>query len=224
MGIQVEKPSGGPDSGGVCRRRVDRLRRDHLLDDLEMAATTGNTTGSATGTTPGTLVRATRVTSTSSTPRSTGCQQVRSPAEPWTTHPQRGKCRQRRRRPLGRSSNRNQRHHFQHAGPEPDSRNLERRLAECSAMFTFPATQPFSIQGGGANSEFGGAAIFAGRTCPARQYAGARATASCSSPAPSTRLAGPILLFENYYAFRLLASRVLAAEWKSSARQPRAVL
>ena len=41
-----------------------------------------------------------------------------------------------------------------------------------TARFLFTASEPFTIQGGGANSSFGGASIFAGGTCPANAVCG----------------------------------------------------
>jgi len=74
------------------------------------------------------------------------------------------------------------------------------------ARFVFPASQPFAIQGGGPNSEFGGASIFAGGACPALavcgnegngvvQFIGTYSAISWTNPAA-----------ESYYTFTIGAT------------------
>jgi hypothetical protein len=70
-----------------------------------------------------------------------------------------------------------------------------------AARFTFPGTQPFAIQGGGANSEFGGASIFAGGTCPAFSVCGFEGNGVVQFTGTFNSISWTNPLFENYYVF-----------------------
>ena len=70
-----------------------------------------------------------------------------------------------------------------------------------TAVFTFPAGQPFSIQGGGPNSEFAGSAIFTGGTCPALSVCGNEGNGVVQFDGTFTSISWTNPIFENYYAF-----------------------
>jgi hypothetical protein len=76
------------------------------------------------------------------------------------------------------------------------------------AMFVFPAGQPASIQGGGPNSEFGGASIFAGGACPAFAVCGIEGNGVVQFTGTFSSISWTNPVFEFYYAFTIGAADV----------------
>lgn len=72
-----------------------------------------------------------------------------------------------------------------------------------AANFTFPAGQTFSIQGSGPNSEFGGAAIFSGGTCPALAVCGAEGNGVVQFTGTFSSISWTNPIAEFYYAFTI---------------------
>jgi hypothetical protein len=68
-----------------------------------------------------------------------------------------------------------------------------------TAQFVFSA--PFSIQGGGPNSEFGGASIFTGGTCPASAVCGIEGNGVIQFAGTFTSISWTNPVFESYYVF-----------------------
>jgi len=71
------------------------------------------------------------------------------------------------------------------------------------ARFQFPAGQPFAIQGGGPNSEFGGASIFAGGSCPALTVCGNEGNGVVQLTGTFSSISWTNPIFEGYYAFTI---------------------
>ena len=71
------------------------------------------------------------------------------------------------------------------------------------ARFTFPDTQPFAIQGGGPNSEFGGSSIFAGGVCPAFSICGSEGNGVVQINGTFTSISWTNPASEGYYAFTI---------------------
>lgn len=71
------------------------------------------------------------------------------------------------------------------------------------ARFVFPASQPFAIQGGGPNSEFGGASIFAGGSCPALTICGNEGNGVVQFTGTFSSISWTNPIFEFYYAFTI---------------------
>ena len=80
------------------------------------------------------------------------------------------------------------------------------------ARFTFPVSQPFSIEGGGPNSEFGGASIFAGGVCPANTVCGNEGNGVVRFIGTYSQISWTNPLAENYYTFTVGAPTVTAPE------------
>ena len=80
------------------------------------------------------------------------------------------------------------------------------------ARFTFPVGQPFSIEGGGPNSEFGGASLFTGGSCPANTVCGNEGNGVVRFFGTYSQISWTNPLAENYYAFTVGAPTVAAPE------------
>ena len=74
------------------------------------------------------------------------------------------------------------------------------------ASFVFPVTQPFAIQGGGPNSEFGGSSIFAGGTCAANAVCGIEGNGVVQFIGTFTQISWTNPQREGYYAFTVGAT------------------
>ena len=75
-----------------------------------------------------------------------------------------------------------------------------------NAQFLFTASEPFTIEGGGPNSSFGGASIFAGGTCPANAICGAEGNGVVQFNGTFSQLSWTNPTFESYYAFTVGAT------------------
>ena len=82
--------------------------------------------------------------------------------------------------------------------------SLGRPTAE--AQFLFLASEPFLIQAGGPNSEFGGSSIFAGGICPANTTCGSEGNGVVQFDGTFSALSWTNPLSENYYAFTVGAT------------------
>ena len=105
-----------------------------------------------------------------------------------------------------------------------------------TARFTFPASQPFSIEGGGPNNEFGGSAIFVGGACPANSVCGIEGNGVVRLIGTYSSITWTNPAFEGYYAFTigaptpvvapepvsllLFGTGLLAAGWQRHRRRP----
>lgn len=75
-----------------------------------------------------------------------------------------------------------------------------------TARFTFTASEPFTIEGGGPDAQYGGAAIFTGGTCPANSICGTEGNGVIQFNGTFTSLTWTNPAFENYYAFTVGAT------------------
>jgi hypothetical protein len=75
-----------------------------------------------------------------------------------------------------------------------------------SAQFVFPASQPFTIEGGGPNSEFGGSSIFSGGICPANAVCGNEGNGVVRFIGTYTQIGWTNPIAENYYTFTVGAA------------------
>ena len=74
------------------------------------------------------------------------------------------------------------------------------------AQFLFPSSQPFTIEGGGPNSEFGGSSIVAGGACPANAVCGLEGNGVLRFVGTYSQLTWTNPLAENYYTFTVGAA------------------
>jgi len=75
-----------------------------------------------------------------------------------------------------------------------------------NAEFVFTSSEPFTIEGGGPNSSFGGASIFAGGTCPANAICGAEGNGVVQFNGTFSQITWTNPVFENYYTFTVGAT------------------
>ena len=75
-----------------------------------------------------------------------------------------------------------------------------------NARFQFNASEPFTIQGGGASAQFGGSSIFVGGSCPANAVCGIEGNGVIQFNGTFTQLTWTNPVFENYYAFTVGAT------------------
>ncbi len=75
-----------------------------------------------------------------------------------------------------------------------------------AARFLFPVSEPFLIQAGGPNSEFGGSSIFAGGTCPANTVCGNEGNGVLQFDGAFSQLSWTNPFAEGYYAFTVGAA------------------
>lgn len=75
-----------------------------------------------------------------------------------------------------------------------------------TARFVFTASEPFTIQGGGPNSLYGGASIFAGGTCPANSVCGVEGNGVVQFNGTFSQLTWTNPVFEGYYTFTVGAT------------------
>jgi hypothetical protein len=74
------------------------------------------------------------------------------------------------------------------------------------AQFVFPASEPFTIEGGGPNASFGGASIFAGGTCPANAICGAEGNGVVQFNGTFSQITWTNPVREVYYTFTVGAT------------------
>jgi hypothetical protein len=74
-------------------------------------------------------------------------------------------------------------------------------LGQPGVLASFVFANAFSIQAGGPNSEFGGASIFTGGTCPASAVCGIEGNGVIQFTGTFTSISWTNPIFENYYAF-----------------------
>ncbi len=74
------------------------------------------------------------------------------------------------------------------------------------AQFDFAASEPFTIEGGGVNSSFGGASIFAGGACPANAICGAEGNGVVQFNGTFSQLTWTNPIHEVYYTFTVGAT------------------
>jgi len=70
-----------------------------------------------------------------------------------------------------------------------------------TANFTFNANEPFTIQGGGGSSQYGGSSIFVGGTCPANAVCGIEGNGVIQFIGTFSSISWTNPVAENYYAF-----------------------
>jgi PEP-CTERM motif len=75
-----------------------------------------------------------------------------------------------------------------------------------TARFTFVGSPSFTIEGGGPSTQFGGASIFAGGTCPANSVCGAEGNGVVQLNGTFTQISWTNPVNENFYAFTVGAT------------------
>jgi hypothetical protein len=75
-----------------------------------------------------------------------------------------------------------------------------------NAEFLFTSSEPFTIEGGGPNSSFGGASIFAAGTCPANAICGAEGNGVVQFNGTFSQLTWTNPVREFYYTFTVGAT------------------
>jgi hypothetical protein len=75
-----------------------------------------------------------------------------------------------------------------------------------SAQFVFPASQSFTIEGGGPNSEFAGSSIFAGGMCPANAVCGSEGNGVVRFMGTYSQISWTNPIAEGYYTFTVGAA------------------
>ena len=79
------------------------------------------------------------------------------------------------------------------------------------AQFLFTASEPFTIEGGGPNANFGGASIFAGGSCPANAVCGAEGNGVVQFNGTFSQLTWTNPVREVYYTFTVGATGAASA-------------
>lgn len=69
-----------------------------------------------------------------------------------------------------------------------------------TANFTFTASEPFTIEGGGPSANFGGSSIFTGAGCPVDAVCGQEGSGVVQFNGTFTSISWTNPVFENYYA------------------------
>jgi len=80
-----------------------------------------------------------------------------------------------------------------------------------NAEFVFTPSEPFTIEGGGANSSFGGASIFAGGSCPANAICGSEGNGVVQFNGTFSQLSWTNPIREGYYTITVGATGVASA-------------
>jgi PEP-CTERM motif len=71
------------------------------------------------------------------------------------------------------------------------------------ARFDFTAAEPFTIEGGGPTSQFGGSTIFAGGACPVNDVCGSEGNGVLQFNGTFSSITWRNPVFENFYAFTI---------------------
>ena len=71
------------------------------------------------------------------------------------------------------------------------------------ARFDFTAAEPFTIEGGGATTQFGGSTIFAGGACPVNDVCGNEGNGVLQFNGTFSSITWTNPIFENFYAFTI---------------------
>jgi hypothetical protein len=90
-----------------------------------------------------------------------------------------------------------------------------------TANFTFTASEPFTIEGGGASSNFGGTSIFTGTGCPTDAVCGQEGSGVVQLNGTFSSITWTNPVFENYYAITVGAASLAAG---SSTPEPSSLL
>jgi hypothetical protein len=72
-----------------------------------------------------------------------------------------------------------------------------------TARFSFTAAEPFTIEGGGPSTQFGGSTIFAGGACPANAACGIEGNGVLQFNGTFSSITWTNPVFENFYAFTI---------------------
>jgi hypothetical protein len=72
-----------------------------------------------------------------------------------------------------------------------------------TARFDFTAAEPFTIEGGGATTQFGGSTIFAGGACPVNDVCGIEGNGVLQFNGTFSSITWRNPVFENFYAFTI---------------------